>query len=69
MGKIKIKTNKTAAKRFRKTNPRGGKGKKILFNKSHQNHGFTKRSARTKNRTLRSNNVSDSDKKRVSKLI
>ena len=65
----KLKTKKTAAKRFKKSKPRGGKGSKILYKKSKENHLKTKRSARRENRVLQSNVVSDADYKRISKMI
>ncbi|MBN2100568.1 50S ribosomal protein L35 [Candidatus Dojkabacteria bacterium] len=65
----KLKTNKTAAKRFKKTKPRGGKGAKILYNKSRQGHLKTKRTTRRKHRVLPSHKVSKADEKRISKLI
>ncbi|MEA3357164.1 MAG: bL35 family ribosomal protein [Patescibacteria group bacterium] len=65
----KLKTNKTAAKRFRKTKPRGGKGAKIMFNKSKQGHLRTKKSTRQKNRTLKSHSLTAVDHKRINKLL
>lgn len=65
----KLKTHKTAVKRFRQTKPRGGKGAKIVYNKSRQGHLRTKKSARTKNRILRTHTVSPKDRMKISKLI
>ncbi len=45
----KGKTNKTAAKRFKQTNPKGNKDGKYLYKKD-KHHGLTKEDARTKNR-------------------
>lgn len=51
------------------TKPRGGKGSKVLYNKSRQGHLRTKKSARMKNRILKSHTVSGADRKKVTKLI
>lgn len=65
----KLKTKKTAAKRFKKTKPRGGKGSKILYKKSKENHLKTKRTSRRKNRVLQNKTVSNADHERISKMI
>ena len=65
----KLKTKKTAAKRFKMTKPRGNKGVKILYNKSGQGHLRTKKSNRAKNRSIASHNVSEADRDRIYKMI
>ncbi|GAB4157766.1 MAG: hypothetical protein Fur003_1530 [Candidatus Dojkabacteria bacterium] len=44
------KTNKTAIKRIKKTNPRGNRKAKLIFKQSAQHHLRVKRSARSKRR-------------------
>ena len=59
----KIKTNRAAAKRFKKT----GTGK-FVFRKSHASHILTKKSTKRK-RSLRQSQISDRSNKRVLKLL
>lgn len=59
----KIKTNRSAAKRFRKT----GTGK-YVFSKSHANHILTKKSRKRK-RSLRKSNIVDKTNIRELKLL
>jgi len=54
----KIKTNRAAAKRFKKT----GKGKFVYF-KSHANHILTKKTTKRK-RTLRQSHLIDKSNRR-----
>lgn len=44
------KTNKTARKRIKVTNPRGSRKPKLIYKQSHQGHLRTKKSARAKRR-------------------
>jgi ribosomal protein L35 len=44
------KTNKTAKKRIKLSNPRGNKTPKLMYRQSHQGHLRTKRSSREKRR-------------------
>lgn len=67
--KNKMKTRKTAAKRFKKTKPRGGKGAEYLHERSGKRSGRTGMSTRQKNRVLPSEKVSESDKKTVARLV
>ena len=46
------KTRKTAAKRIKKTNPKGNKKSKVLYKKSAQHHLRTKLSRKAKRRKL-----------------
>ena len=46
------KTNKTAKKRIRVSNPRGNKTPKLRYKQSHQGHLKTKRSSKSKRRQL-----------------
>ena len=59
----KIKTNRSAAKRFRKT----GSGK-YVFSKSHANHILTKKSRKRK-RSLRKPQISDKTNLKEIKLL
>jgi large subunit ribosomal protein L35 len=59
----KIKTNRAAAKRFRKT----GTGK-IVFSKSHASHILTKKTRKRK-RSLRKSQIIDKSNKKNVKLL
>jgi large subunit ribosomal protein L35 len=60
----KIKTNRAAAKRFKKT----GTGK-FVYSKSHANHILTKKTTKRK-RSLRQSHLSDgSNKKEIKRLL
>ncbi|MFP4348131.1 MAG: 50S ribosomal protein L35 [Thermodesulfobacteriota bacterium] len=59
----KLKTNRGAAKRFKKT----GTGK-FVYRKSHANHILTKKSRKRK-RTLRQDNIVDKTNERELKLL
>ena len=60
----KIKTNKAAAKRFKKT----GTGK-FVFAKSHANHILTKKTTKRKRSLRQSQLIKKSDKKMISLLL
>jgi large subunit ribosomal protein L35 len=60
----KIKTNRAAAKRFKKT----GTGK-FVFAKSHANHILTKKTTKRKRSLRQSQLIKKSDKKTVSLLL
>jgi large subunit ribosomal protein L35 len=60
----KIKTNKSAAKRFRKT----GTGK-IKRSHSHTGHILTKKTTKRKRRLRKATLVDHADLKRISRLI
>ena len=60
----KIKTNKAAAKRFKKT----GTGK-FVFAKSHANHILTKKTTKRKRSLRQSQIIKKSDKKMVRLLL
>jgi large subunit ribosomal protein L35 len=59
----KIKTNRAAAKRFKKT----GTGK-FVFSKSHASHILTKKTRKRK-RTLRQSQIIDKTNRKVIKLL
>ena len=59
----KIKTNKAAAKRFKKT----GTGK-FVFAKSHANHILTKKTTKRK-RTLRQSQIIKQSDRKIIKLL
>jgi len=60
----KIKTNRAAAKRFKKT----GTGK-FVFAKSHANHILTKKTTKRKRALRQSQLIKKSDKKKVRLLL
>ena len=60
----KIKTNRAAAKRFKKT----GTGK-FVFAKSHANHILTKKTTKRKRLLRQSQLIKKSDKKVISLLL
>jgi large subunit ribosomal protein L35 len=60
----KIKTNKAAAKRFKKT----GTGK-FVFTKSHANHILTKKTTKRKRALRQSQIIKQSDRKMVKLLL
>lgn len=60
----KIKTNRGAAKRFRKTG-----GGKIKRNKAYASHIMTKKSSKRKRALRKSDLVHSSDAKKVSRLL
>lgn len=60
----KIKTNRSAAKRFRKT----GTGK-IVYSKSHANHILTKKSTKRKRALRQSRLINKSDTKEIKLLL
>lgn len=51
------KTNKTAAKRIKLTNPKGNRKAKMLYKQSNQSHLKTKRSSKSKRRQGDNNEV------------
>ncbi len=64
MGKVKMKTNKGAAKRFKVT----GSGK-IKRKKAFASHILTKKNAKRKRNLRTATTVADSDLKRVKNLL
>lgn len=60
----KIKTNRSAAKRFRKT----GSGK-FTFSKSHHNHILTKKSTKRKRGLRKMQVIKTSDMKEIRRLL
>jgi len=60
----KIKTNRAAAKRFKKT----GSGK-FIFSKSHANHILTKKTTKRKRSLRKGNIIEKSDIKEVRRLL
>ncbi|MEW5909666.1 MAG: 50S ribosomal protein L35 [Thermodesulfobacteriota bacterium] len=60
----KIKTNRSAAKRFKKT----GTGK-FVYSKANGNHILTKKTTKRKRSLRRPGLLSDSDRKRVRLLL
>ena len=64
MGKVKIKTNKGAAKRFKVT----GSGK-IKRKKAYASHILTKKNAKRKRNLRTATLVSESDSERIKSLL
>lgn len=64
MAKVKIRTNKSAAKRFRRT----ATGK-IRRNKAYKSHLLTKKTSKRKRELRKPALVSGSDAKRIKRLI
>lgn len=60
----KIKTNRSAAKRFKKT----GTGK-IIFSKSHANHILTKKSTKRKRSLRKSHYIDNTNKKSIRLML
>jgi ribosomal protein L35 len=65
----KQKTNKTAKKRIKVSNPKGNRKPKLMYKQSHQNHLRTKRSSRSKRRQNSHKVVSDANEKTLYKKI
>jgi ribosomal protein L35 len=65
----KQKTNKTAKKRIKVSNPKGNRKPKLMYKQSHQNHLRTKRSSRSKRRQNSHKIVSDTNEKTLYKKI
>lgn len=64
MAKIKLKTNKGAAKRFKKTGSGGFKHRQ-----SHRNHILTKKSSKRMRQLRGMKNVNDSDVDAIRQLL
>ncbi len=64
MPKVKIKTNRAAAKRFKRT----GSGK-IVFSKSHAGHILTKKTTKRKRALRKSHIIDKSNTKEISLLL
>ncbi len=65
----KIKTNKTAKKRVKFTNPKDKSEIKALYNPTRKHHLQTKRSSRSKRRKLPSKTHTDTATKKIRKVI
>jgi ribosomal protein L35 len=63
------KTNKTAKKRIRLSNPRGNRKPKLRYKQSHQGHLKTKRSTRSKRRQLSNAIVSPINEKKIIRKV
>ena len=63
------KTNKTARKRIRLSNPRGNRTPKLRYKQSQQGHLKTKRSTRSKRRQLDNAIVSGANRKRIIRKV
>lgn len=64
----KLKTNRGAAKRFRRTGPRSGKGG-YKRAQSHLNHILTKKSPKRKRHLRATEQVADCDVKSVRRML
>jgi ribosomal protein L35 len=63
------KTNKTAKKRIKASNPKGNRTPKLRYKQSHQGHLKTKRSAKSKRRQKDNALVDKSNKKPLVRKI
>lgn len=63
------KTNKTAVKRIKLSNPKGNRRAKMMYNQSHKGHLKTKRSSRSKRRQSSDNIVFSTTEKRLRRKI
>ncbi len=63
------KTNKTARKRIKVSNPKGNRKPKLIYKQSHQSHLRTKKSARAKRRQESHKVVDKSNKKTLYRKI
>ena len=63
------KTNKTAKKRVKISNPKGSKKPKLMYKQSHQGHLRTKRSSRSKRRQNSHKIVDSTNEKKMYRKI
>ena len=63
------KTNKTARKRIKLSNPKGNRTPKLKYKQSHQGHLKTKRSSSSKRRQRGSKLIDKSNKKALVRKI
>jgi ribosomal protein L35 len=63
------KTNKTAFKRIKLTNPKGNRKPKMLYKQSHQGHLKTKKSSRQKRRQGDNIQVYSSTVKKIKRKV
>ena len=63
------KTNKTAIKRIKLSNPKGNRKAKMMYNQSHQGHLKTKRSSKSKRRQSTNTLVYGTTEKNLRKLV
>ena len=63
------KTNKTAKKRIKVSNPKGNRKPKLIYKQSHQGHLKTKKSAREKRRQKDNAHVHKSNLKALKRKV
>jgi ribosomal protein L35 len=63
------RTNKTASKRIRVTNPKGNRKPKILYSKTAKHHLKTKRSSRSKRRKANIGVASATNAKKIVRAV
>jgi ribosomal protein L35 len=63
------KTNKTAIKRIKLSNPKGNRKAKMMYNQSHQGHLKTKRSSKSKRRQSSNALVYGTTEKNLRKVV
>ncbi len=63
------KTNKTAVKRVKLSNPKGNRRAKMMYKQSHQGHLRTKRSSRSKRRQDDDRIVYPANEKNLKKIV
>lgn len=63
------KTNKTAIKRIKLSNPKGNRKAKMMYNQSHQGHLKTKRSSKSKRRQSDKSLVFKTTQKNLKRVV
>jgi ribosomal protein L35 len=63
------KTNKTAVKRIKLSNPKGNRTKKLIYKQTRQGHLRTKRSQSSKRRQSNNRQVDSTNKKQLVRKI
>ncbi len=63
------KTNKTAVKRIKLSNPKGNRKAKMMYNQSHQGHLKTKRSSKSKRRQSTKALVYSTTQKNLKRIV
>jgi ribosomal protein L35 len=63
------KTNKTAKKRIKLSNPKGNKSPKVMYKQSHQGHLRAKKSSRAKRRQSSKKLASPPNRKNLIKKV
>lgn len=65
----RLKTNKTAIKRIKLSNPKGNRKAKMMYKQSHQGHLKTKKSSRQKRRQMDNAPVYKATEKKLKRKV